>query len=138
MQPFTEISIPGAEKYLQEHRLIKQVISRTVPASLLEAVQFCRIENTVLRITVGNAAVLSRLRFEESQIIDNLAGEKIHANSIKWHVSREEVRAAPRKKVPKAAKGGDARSAKLLHAIADDMPDDELRSALLKVAKHLD
>jgi len=133
----TEISIPGAEKTLQEHRRVYTVISRTVPPNLLSDIQFCRIENDVLRITVSNAAVLARLRFSVSQIIDELAGQNIQVNEVNWHVSREKSEPQPRKKVAAAVKGQDAQSAKLVESTANDMPDDELKRALLKMAKHL-
>ena len=137
MKPFTEISIPGAEKTLQVHRRVYTVISRTVPAALLSDIQFCRIENDVLRVTVSNAAVLARLRFSASQIIDDLANQGIQVNQVNWHVSREKVESAPRKKVAPAVKGLDEKSAKLVESTAKDMPDDELKRALLKMAKNL-
>ncbi len=137
MKPFTQISIPGAAETLQKHRRIHQVISRSVPAPLLADVQFCRIENQVLRVTVSNAASLARLRFSASQIIDDLAAEGINIARINWHVSREGALPAPRKKAAPAKKGHDPQSAKLLESTANALPDDELRKALLKIAKHL-
>ncbi|MEE9332605.1 MAG: DciA family protein [Granulosicoccaceae bacterium] len=141
MKPFfsksTEISIPGATKTLQEHRRVYTVISRTVPPALLSDIQFCRIENDVLRVTVSNAAVLARLRFSASQIIDDLARQNIQVNQVNWHVNREKVKSTPRKKVAAAVKGQDEKSAKIVESTAKDMPDDELKRALMKMAKNL-
>ncbi len=141
MKPFvtksTEISIPGAAQTLQQHRRVYTVISRTVPEALLSDIQFCRIENDVLRVTVSNAAVLARLRFSASQIIDDLANQDIQVNQVNWHVSREKVEPTPRKKVAPAVKGADEKSAKLVESTARDMPDDDLKRALLKMAKNL-
>ena len=141
MKPFstnlTEISIPGAAKTLQQHRDVYTVISRTVPAALLSDIQFCRIEDDVLRVTVSNAAVLARLRFSASQIIDDLASQNIQVNQVNWHVSREKVESAPRKQVAAAVKGADEKSAKLVESTANDMPDNDLKRALLKMAKNL-
>jgi len=132
-----EISIPGATEVVEQHRRVYTVISRTVPAPLLKDIQFCRIEDDVLRVTVSNAAVLARLRFSASQIIDDLANENIQVNQVNWHVSREKSEPTPRKKVPPVEKGHDEKSAKLVESMANDMPDDELKRALLRMAKNL-
>lgn len=86
----------------------------------------------MLRVTVSNAASLARLRFSASQIIDDLLVDGLAIEKITWHVSREDVLPAPRKKAAPAKKGHDKQST------AKALPDDELREALLKIARHLD
>lgn len=92
----------------------------------------------MLRVTVSNAASLARLRFSASQIIDDLLVDGLAIEKITWHVSREDVLPAPRKKAAPAKKGHDKQSAKLVESTAKALPDDELREALLKIARHLD
>lgn len=86
---------------------------------------------------MSNAAALARLRFSASQIIDDLAAENIAVERINWHVSREDTQPTPRKKASPAKKGHDNQSARLVESTARALPDDELRTALLKIAKHL-
>ncbi len=46
MKSFNELISNPAQKAMQENRRIRQVISRIVPAEMLEHIQFCRIDNT--------------------------------------------------------------------------------------------
>lgn len=107
-----------------------------MPPQSLERVQFCRIENRVLKLTLDNASWLARLRFSARQIIDALNREGITVSDATWHVAPERVTAEPRARTLRT-RARSQTSASILQATAEAMEPDDLQRALLKVAEQL-
>ncbi len=102
---------------LQQDYRIKRVISRIVPVSTLDHIEFCRLEGGRLRLTVDSAAWVARLRFSERHIIDILRQERLDIHTVSFHVSPAEepaVRTTRRK-----PNGGSDAAARALAALAN-------------------
>lgn len=122
---------------MRDDRHVKRVISRIVPSSTLTHIQFCRVEGGRLRLTVGSAAWIARLRFSERQIIDGLRKEKVDCHTISYHVAPDE-RPHVRKTVRQPLVAPNAGNR--VEEIVCKMPetgDDRLRQELLKLARTL-
>ena len=102
----------------------------------MERIQFCRIENRILKLTLDNSSALARLRFSARQIIDELNRDGITVSSATWHVAPGQVRAEPRAQTLRK-RSRSQRSASIVQATANSMDADELQRALLKVADQL-
>lgn len=121
---------------LRDDRNIRKTIARIMPPESLTHVQFCRVENRVLKITLDNASWLARLRFVSSQIIGELQKDNITIAQVTWHVAPEKLRAEPRPQALRKRARSQS-SANIVQATAESMEDDELKRALLKVAEQL-
>lgn len=121
---------------VRDDRKIRQIVAQTMPPESLPHVQFCRVENRVLKVTLDNASWLARLRFLSRQLIDDLNRAGITVVDATWHVAPEKVKVEPRPIATRARARSEA-SAKILQATAESMPADDLQRALLKVAKQL-
>ena len=119
-------------------RQIKQVISRIVPASTLSHIEFCRLEGGRVRITVDSAAWVSRLRFSERQIIDEMRSQRLDVHTASYHVAPNET-PTPRKtlRVPQRTQNGAASVEAAASAVTDSGDEDRLRQELLKLARTL-
>ena len=138
MKTFNDLISTTARRAMQDDRRIRRLISRIVPADALAHIQFCRFDSRVLRITVDNAAWLSRLRFSERLLIDALRRDDIDADTISWHVAVEKPVNTCRESTRKVSTGASSRSAAIVRATAESMQDDDLRRALLKTVKNLE
>jgi len=136
MKTFNELVGVDAQRALRDDQTIRQIISRIMPAELLDHVQFCRIENRVLKLTLDNASLLARLRFSASQIIDELNRDGLSVVQATWHVAPEKISAEPRAQTLRKRARSTA-SASIVQATAESMEDDDLQRALLKVAEQL-
>lgn len=141
MKTFESLVGAAARKAMHENHQIKQVISRIVPAATLAHVQFCRVEGGRMRMTVGSAAWIARIRFIDRQIIDELRRQSYDVHTISYHVapaeqpiSRVTVR-DPLKATPRAAASIEATAAQLHGKNTEE--NDSLRLELLKLAKKL-
>jgi len=121
---------------LHDDQKIRQVIARIMPPESLASLQFCRIENQILKLTLDNSSWLARLRFSSSQIIDELAREGITVAQATWHVAPGRSQAEPRPQTLRTRARCQA-SANILQSTAEAMEPDELQRALLKVAEQL-
>lgn len=136
MKKFNELVDLDVKQALNNDRKIRQVVARIMPPESLAHVQFCRIENRILKVTLDNASWLARLRFVSRQLIDELNREGITVSDTTWHVAPEKIQAEPRPKVLRK-RARSQNSANIIAATANDMEADELQRALLKVAEHL-
>jgi len=136
MKKFSELVDLDVKQALQDDRKIRQIIARILPPDGLERVQFCRIENRILKLTLDNSSWLARLRFSSGQIIDELNSEGITTSQATWHVAPERARAEPRAKTFRSRERSQS-SANILRTTAEGMESDELQRALLKVAEQL-
>lgn len=136
MKKFSDLVDIDVKQALQDDRKIRQVIAQTMPPGSIEHVQFCRIENRVLKITLDNASWLARLRFISCQLIDELNRAGITAEEATWHVAPEKIKVAPRPAVLRERARSQA-AADIVQATAKSMESDDLQQALMKVAKHL-
>jgi len=107
-----------------------------MPPESLDHVQFCRIENRILKLTLDNSSWLARLRFSSGQIIDELNRDGISVSQATWHVAPERARAEPRPQTLRTRARCQA-SADILQATAEAMEPDDLQRALMKVAEQL-
>ncbi|MFK8080863.1 MAG: DciA family protein [Granulosicoccus sp.] len=126
---------------MADDRQIKQIISRIVPTSTMVHIQFCRVEGGRVRLTVDSAAWISRIRFMERRIIDNLRGTGRDTHTISYHVAPE-TQPVARKTIRKAIKaaGSSYSIEAAVEAISHDdtdSGDDRLRQELLKLARTL-
>ncbi len=103
---------------------------------MLAHVQFFRIEQRVIKITVDNASWLARLRFIARQIIDELNKDGLLIEHVTWHVTPASANVAPRERLPQP-RVGSTKAAAVLSATANSMEDDELKAALTKMAAQL-
>lgn len=136
MKKFSELVDLDVKQAVHDDRKIRQVIARIMPPESLARVQFCRIENRVLKLTLDNASWLARLRFVSRQLIDELNREGITVTDASWHVSPEKIEAEPRPQTLRKRSRSKA-SASIVAATANDMEADELQRALLKIAEQL-
>ena len=136
MKKFNELVGVDVTQALHDDRKIRQVIARIMPPESLDRVQFCRIENRVLKLTLDNSSWLARLRFSSSQIIDELNREGITVSDATWHVSPEKIKAEPRPKALRQRARSQA-SANIVQATAETMEPDDLQRALMKIAEQL-
>lgn len=107
-----------------------------MPPDSLVHLQFCRIENRTLKLTLDNASWLARLRFISRQLVDELDQAGITVADVTWHVAPEKITVEPRPKVLRE-RARSAKSAKILAATANAMEEDDLKQALLKIAEQL-
>jgi len=136
MKKFNELVDVNVTQAVQDDRNIRKTIARIMPPESLAHLQFCRVENRVLKITLDNASWLARLRFVSSQIIGELKKDNITVSQITWHVAPEKLRVEPRPKAQRLRARSQS-SANIVQATAETMEDDELKRALLKVAEQL-
>jgi len=136
MKKFSELINCEVTQAANDDRKLQQVIARIVPAECMVHVQFCRIENRTLKITLSNASLLARLRFSARQIIDELNREGLTVSDATWHVTPDRTEAQPRPPQIKTRERCDS-SAKVVASTAHSMEDDELQRALLKIADQL-
>lgn len=126
---------------MRQNRQIKQVISQIVPEDILRHIQFCRIENGRLRMTVDSAAWVARLRFSDRQLIDTLTHHKLMVSAISYHVVPPEKSIA--RKVQRSTPASSERSITTLKTAAAAMnttgeeDDDRLRQELLRLAEKM-
>jgi len=136
MKKFNELVGVDVSQALHDDRKIRRIIERILPPESLAQLQFCRIENRVLKLTLDNSSWLARLRFSSGQIIDELNREGITVSDATWHVSPEKIRAEPRPQaLRKRARSQTA--ADIVQATAKTMEPDDLQRALLKIAEQL-
>lgn len=136
MKKFSELVGVDVKRALHVDNKVRQVIAQVLPTESVTHLQFCRIENKTLKVTLDNASWLARLRFSARQIIDELARENIIVTQITWHVSPETTQAQPRHHSSKPRARSDS-SARIVGAAAQAMEKDELQSALMKIAEQL-
>lgn len=145
---------------MQQDRHVREVISRIVPATTMAHIQFFRIEGGRMRITVDNAGWITKLRFNERQILDALRAEKLDVITLSFHVMPAEVPVArTTHRTANRTSSEAARSIALLADSTDDkveeptitnygsgasprrsivrQGDDRLRQELLKLAARL-
>lgn len=138
MKTFNDLISTTARRAMQDDRRIRRLISRIVPADALAHIQFCRFDSRVLRITVDNAAWLSRLRFSERQLIDALRCDDIDADTISWHVAVEKPVNTCRESTRSVSTGATTRSAAIVRTTANAMEEGDLKQALLTTVKNLE
>lgn len=136
MKKFSELVDQDVKQALNDDRKIRQVIAQIMPPESLTHVQFCRIENRILKITLDNASWLARLRFIARQLIDELDRAGITVAEVSWHVAPEKTTVEPRPQMLRERSRSQT-SANILQATAESMEADELQRALMKVAKQL-
>jgi len=107
-----------------------------MPPESLAHVQFCRIENRILKVTLDNASWLARLRFISRQLIDELNCAGFTVADTTWHVAPEKIKVEPRS-IPTRKRARSQTSADILQATAESMEADDLQRALLKVARQM-
>lgn len=107
-----------------------------MPPDSLVHLQFCRIENRILKLTLDNASWLARLRFISRQLVDELERTGITVADVTWHVAPEKIHVEPRPQVLRT-RARSEKSAKILASTANAMEDDDLKRALLKIAEQL-
>jgi len=136
MKKFNDLVDLDVKQALNDDRKIRQVVAQIMPPESLAHVQFCRIENRILKVTLDNASWLARLRFISRQLIDELKHAGITVCDVTWHVAPEKIKVEPR---PNALRkrARSEKSADILQATAESMQDDELQRALLKIANQL-
>lgn len=135
MKSFDSLVGSATRKAMHDDRRIKQVISRIVPTSAVDHLLFCRLEDERLRITVDTAAWISRLRFQERQIIDLLRHERFQLRSVTWHVAPAETPKV--RKTIRQANPATKAAAAMVHSTADNVGDDRLQAALQRLAETL-
>jgi len=136
MKKFNDLVDLDVKQALNDDRKIRQVVAQIVPPESLGHVQFCRIEDRILKVTLDNASWLARLRFISRQLIDELNRAGYTVSDVTWHVAPEKVKAEPRQRVKRTREGSKA-SASIVQATAESMESDDLQRALLKMAKQL-
>jgi len=136
MKKFSELVDLDVKQALRDDHNIRQVVARIVPPESLQHVQFCRMENRILKITLDNASWLARLRFVSRQLIDELSRVNITVANVTWHVSPHKIEAEPRPQTLRKRARSQA-SADILASTAKGMESDELQRALLKIADQL-
>jgi len=141
MKSFENLVGKTTRAAIADDRQIKQLISRIVPVGTMAHIEFCRLEGGRVRITVDSAVWISRIRFMERQIIDDLRKAGRDTHTMSYHVSPE-IRPVVRKTVRQAAKTTSGSTA--IEAAADAIKgdqtgngDDRLRQELLKLARTL-
>lgn len=136
MKKFSELVDLDINQAVRDDHKIRQVIARIMPPDSVVHLQFCRIENRILKLTLDNASWLARLRFISTQLVDELAAEGITVADVTWHVAPEKIHVEPRPRVLRD-RARSEKSAKILASTANGMEDDDLKRALLKVAEQL-
>ncbi len=91
MQSLVNLISTDLSATVAKDRHIRDCISRIVPASHAAHVQFCRLDEHCLHLTLDSAAWITRLRFMERQLIDTLREERILVDSVRWHVAATDV-----------------------------------------------
>jgi hypothetical protein len=141
MKSFESLVGASTRAAMHQNRQIKQLISRIVPATLSQHMQFCRLDAGRLRITVDSAAWIARLRFTDRQIIDELRRHNLDVHTISYHVARLEQTKGP--KVQRNRAPLTYRSVATIAAAAGnvgaekDGDEDRLRQALLNLAEKM-
>lgn len=136
MKKFSELVDLDVKQAALNDRKIRQVIAQIMPPECLVHLQFCRIENRILKLTLDNASWLARLRFISRQLIDELNREGITIADVTWHVAPDKITVEPRPKVLRE-RARSEKSAKILSATALSMEEGDLKQALLKIAEQL-
>jgi len=136
MKNFSELVDVDVKQAVNDDRKIKSAIARVMPPESLGHVQFCRVENTTLKVTLDNAGWLARMRFGARQIINELHRDGISVTRTTWHVTPDRAQAQPRP-LTLRQRSRSEHSANILKTTADAMDADELQRALLKVAEQL-
>ncbi len=136
MKPFNELINQSAQRAMQDDRRIRKVIAQIVPGEILAHIQFCRIDNQVVSVTVDSANWVARLRFSTAQILSNLNAANINASSVSWHVTPSKSAVEPRQSAFRKRTRSEA-AAQIVASTAAEMEQDELQAALLKVAAQL-
>ncbi len=136
MKKFSELVDLDIKQAVHDDRKIKQVVAQIMPPESLDNIQFCRLENRILKLTLDNASWLARMRFISRQIIDELDHVGITVSDVTWHESPEKISAEPRPKTLRKRARSQA-SASIIAATANDMEPDDLQRALLKIADQL-
>lgn len=136
MKKFNDLVDLEVKQALRDDHKIRQLVAQIMPPESLAHVQFCRIENRVLKITLDNASWLARLRFISRQLIDELNRAGITVDDATWHVAPEKIKVESRP-MPTRARTRSQTSANILQATAEPMEADELQRALLKMANQM-
>jgi len=139
MKSFESLIGPAARAAMRDDRRIKAVISRIVPADILEHVTFCRLADRQLRVTLDGAAWVSKLRFSERALLSALAHEGLDARTVSWHVAPV-PNPTRRESAERSAGGRSDRAARTVRSAAESASasgDDELARQLRRMAAHL-
>jgi len=136
MKKFNDLVDQDVKQAVRDDRKIRQVIAQIMPPESLAHVQFCRIENRILKMTLDNASWLARLRFISRQLIDELNQAGLTVVDTSWHVAPEKIKVEPRPMATRKRVRSQA-SADILQATAESMETDDLQRALLKIAKQM-
>ncbi len=105
-----------------------------MPAAALDAVALCRVENDELHITLTNASWLSRLRFSEKALLNEVAKLNLSANRIAWHVLPGRITPPRSPSIRQDALVIPEGAPKRVSQAADQFDDKVLRQALKRVA----
>ena len=136
MKKFKDLVDLEMKQALRDDHKIRQLVAQIMPPESLAHVQFFRIENRVLKVTLDNASWLARLRFISRQLIDELNRAGITVVDTTWHVAPEKIKVESRPK-PTRDRQRSQTTANILQATAAPMEEDELQRALLKMANQM-
>ena len=135
MKSFESLVGPETRRALDDAAQLVELVSRNVPADAARHLLFCRLHDGKLRLVLDSAAWVARLRFGERALVRTLKQQGLEIRQVSWHISpREQVTVpAPRQTVRQR----NARTARLIHSVADDMQDDTLGRAMRRLARQL-
>ncbi|MBX2836170.1 MAG: DUF721 domain-containing protein [Gammaproteobacteria bacterium] len=137
MKSVNELIASRTKAAVRENERLTQVISQIVPAAAIPHIQFCRVDQAILKVTLNNASWVARLRFCQSQIVDEISRQVRPIKEVTWHILPAEIEPTCRtSKRPRMASS--KASAHTVRRTAAALEDGRLRKALLSVADKLD
>lgn len=134
MKDLNMLLAPSARQTLRLNQQLRTAFSHIMPAAALDAVALCRVENDELHITLTNASWLSRLRFSEKALLNEVAKLNLSANRIAWHVLPGRITPPRSPSIRQDALVIPEGAPKRVSQAADQFDDKVLRQALKRVA----
>lgn len=135
MKDFTSLVAPEARHTIWLNDQLGNAVSNIVPVAAVDAIALCRIEKEQLHITLTSASWLSRLRFSERALLEEVVKLGQTATTVRWHVLPGRVEPQRRESIRQAALEIPGEAPGKLLAAAQQFDDEGLRKALIRVAK---
>ncbi len=111
------------------------LVTKNVPSELREYLVHARVDDDLLKVTVSSAAVATRLRFLSTVLLDATTSAGLAVNSVSVHVMPGDKRRYLQKRPTLQPLSASAQTAQSLERMAGETEDDEMQTALKRLAR---
>jgi hypothetical protein len=133
----SKLGIKNIPKQAKQLAFAQKIICDALPATIANQLFVSRISNSCLSLTCQSASIATRVRMLSSDVLKKLHQEDSLQSilHIQCKVGIDTRRTAPTKKPTRPATSISTQSKKSIEQLAITLPDEELKSAVMKLIK---